>query len=425
MPVRKRDAENTLVLTSTAEVNWTRLFYIIDTLVLDGSNAVDEKIKTVTSTLVLIDTLSQNQLIESASNSLELTQDTSYISAIKLSVSNSLLLQHSVNSSSHHRNAENVLDLQQTVEFKIPSDYSASHNISDCWWTDEELSNLTVEELAAICVDRGLRQSVEVRRSLTNLSITSYLQLQQSAVKSLALQVGNHIHFQHSAVTIAAYESIQSNLSLSQSLSYDKTTLVTSTLDLTQTVDPDATFNRSLSHSLELIQYAVIYDESILSPSPEFTAPVLVASGNVTLTYPFGAPLTSVVLRSPEFDNVEQLEFQRINRRIRGGDLIIHRQAYWPIAERLSMKFTNLTHTVGDSVLDFLSATIGLEIGLLDHEGRQWRGIILTPSARLSADTGRECQYSIALEFEGTVSEGSEYLFADLSGTGLMTGVLT
>jgi hypothetical protein len=424
MPVSKQSVENTLTLISSVEGNWTRRFYVEDTLVLNQETIVDEIIKQVYSTLDLTHELSQNQLVESLSNTISFSQNAVGITNILLDVSNTLNLQQSFITNFHYRAVENVLDLQQEIVFKVPSDYSLASNLSDCWWTDEEINTLTAEELEALCDDRGLRQSVEVRRSITNIAVTSYLQLQQNAVKSLALQVGNHIHLLGVANTVAAYEQVLSELSLSQSLSYDKTTLVVSTLELVQTVDPDATFNRSLSSTLNLSQYTVHIDEDLYAPSPEFSLPNLVSTGSVILTYPFFSPIRTVTLRSPEFDNIEQLEFQRINRRTRGGDLTIHRQDYWPIAERLSMNFTNLTHSVGDSLLEFLAVSIGQEIGLLDNENRQWRGLILTPSARLSADTGRECQYSVSIEFEGITISDTQLEVGYLS-TGLLTGALT
>jgi len=417
----REDVSNLLTLTSTADVNWVRRFYltsIFDTLGQDLEPGT--VIKTIEHTVGLSQSLLQPAYIESLASELTFTQDVSYLTAIPLSVTSELELTQALASSLHYRDVESVLELTQEVEVKVPTYLSLNHDLSMCWHTIEELSTLTIEELAALCADRGLRQSVEVQRSITNISITSYLQLTQESAKVLVVQVGNHINFTHEVLTVAAYEVVISNLSLTQTLAYEKSTLIESTLELIQTVEADAEFNRSLSNTLLLTQYAV---PNIEDTYTSLFSPHTITEGNVTLTYPFYDPDYTIILRAPEFDNSEDFEFRRINRRTRGGDLVIHRQVYWPIAERLDMKFTNLTHAVTDSLLRFLNISIGKEIGLLDHEGRQWKGIILTPSARVKANTGRECQYSVSINFEGSIA-GSHQFESSILGTGLMTGVL-
>jgi hypothetical protein len=63
-----------------------------------------------------------------------------------------------------------------------------------------------------------------------------------------------------------------------------------------------------------------------------------------------------------------------------------------------------MDETQAGDLLDFLLTSLGAEIGLLDHENRQWRGILLNPEAEIT-QTQREgsCEYAVSLEFEGVL----------------------
>jgi len=51
-------------------------------------------------------------------------------------------------------------------------------------------------------------------------------------------------------------------------------------------------------------------------------------------------------------------------------------------------------------MLTFLDDSLGKEVGLLDHESRQWRGIITTPAAQLAEVT---IGHNVSLEFQGAL----------------------
>jgi hypothetical protein len=65
----------------------------------------------------------------------------------------------------------------------------------------------------------------------------------------------------------------------------------------------------------------------------------------------------------------------------------------------LSLEVQHLKQTQVDDLLDFFLDSLGQEVGLLDHENRQWRGIILTPDAEVTY-VGRENR-SVQFDFEG------------------------
>jgi hypothetical protein len=132
---------------------------------------------------------------------------------------------------------------------------------------------------------------------------------------------------------------------------------------------------------------------------PDITAPIL-GVALLTLTYPFVTPTNTLVLRNPDFGNTDRLEFSRIRRQSRGGTSILFSDRKWPKQQVLNLSISALSQTKAEDFLDFVTESLGQEIGLLDWENRQWRGIILNPDADIT-DGGMTCRYAANLQFEG------------------------
>lgn len=179
--------------------------------------------------------------------------------------------------------------------------------------------------------------------------------------------------------------SVLSTLILEHFLSFvnDKTINVNSTLELFDTLESNQELE-SLSDTLELTDFvSVVLDTSCLG-------------AGITLTYPFENPQVTVVLRKPDFGNLDRLEFTRINRESRGGTLQVFRDEIWPRSERQSYQFSMLSRNAIIHLLDFFAISLGKEVGLLDHESRQWRGVILTPDT----DTAEQSRGSFVGQFD-------------------------
>ena len=130
------------------------------------------------------------------------------------------------------------------------------------------------------------------------------------------------------------------------------------------------------------------------------TMPTL-GTAKVTLTYPFVSPTTTLVLRNPQFGNIDRLAFDRINRETRGGTLIMFVDPEWNKQQVMNVTITALKRSQKDALLAFLNTSIGQDIGYLDHENRQWKGLVLTPEAVVTNnDRGG---YTVTFELEGTL----------------------
>lgn len=140
------------------------------------------------------------------------------------------------------------------------------------------------------------------------------------------------------------------------------------------------------------------------SPCLETYDPGIGIRTGLRLTYPYVAPSVTLDLRMPKFGNAQQVTKNVKVRRTLTGQLRIARSSTWPVVEELKMSFEALTRAQRDALLSFVQQASGQEIGLLDHEDRQWRGIILSPNVSVSQEGRSDCDYAASFTFRGRIA---------------------
>lgn len=118
------------------------------------------------------------------------------------------------------------------------------------------------------------------------------------------------------------------------------------------------------------------------------------------LTWPYVSPTLTVNLRNPKFGNTAVLDTNVATLRNRSGEL--KQVNGFPTAEIFSFAFEALSEALKDELVAFLIASAADEIGLLDHEDRQWRGVIVSPVNTI-VTAGRLCMFEASFEFRGTL----------------------
>lgn len=103
--------------------------------------------------------------------------------------------------------------------------------------------------------------------------------------------------------------------------------------------------------------------------------------------------------RRPLLGNSDSIAFQRINRRTRGGDIIIFRDNEWPKTEVLNLTFDFTTDDEAQAMMNMLRYTAGWFIHYRDHENRLWFGIVQNPDTEVS-QTGIN-HFMVEVRFEG------------------------
>jgi len=168
---------------------------------------------------------------------------------------------------------------------------------------------------------------------------------------------------------------------------------------LAQIAHPTLIVNRSDSQALTLVSVAVYFITDAVNSYniavPDTTLPV-------GITYSCGA--LNLRLKAPELGNIDRIEFLRIQRETRGGDLEIYSDPVWPIIETLVWTFKNISRIDAANTLNFLEQTVGQTIELIDYEGNVWTGIISTPAPDVKCTSDMNCgSYDVTIEYQGVL----------------------
>lgn len=134
------------------------------------------------------------------------------------------------------------------------------------------------------------------------------------------------------------------------------------------------------------------------------TTPALGSTDETVLTYPVVSPSLTLSIRNPKFGNVKIVDDNTLVRKNRGGEVMIYKDPNWPTFHIMRISFEALSD---DNIADwktFFQTSAGLEIGLLDWEGRQWTGQILTNISEIIKAGADDCTYEIAFDFLGVLS---------------------
>jgi hypothetical protein len=117
----------------------------------------------------------------------------------------------------------------------------------------------------------------------------------------------------------------------------------------------------------------------------------------VTLT--FGTRVLE--LRNPDFGDTESVDIRRINRRLRGGDPVLFRDPMWPRSITYTWKWSFLSQADLTRLLDFMRASLGQEITIVDYEGVTHAPcIITTPSEEVSQDGVEDYKAGLSFQVE-------------------------
>jgi len=134
-------------------------------------------------------------------------------------------------------------------------------------------------------------------------------------------------------------------------------------------------------------------------PDPEYTAPG--ATAGFRLQFPATGPVTDeLLLKNPNFGNIDRFTPQRVTNETRNGDLKVFADPNWPKVESQLFSFSVLTKAKAREVLDWHTNHLGQEIRLIDHEDRLWVGIIVQVNDPIVHD-GRK-SWTTSFEFQGT-----------------------
>jgi hypothetical protein len=311
--------------------------------------------------------------------------------------------------------AANTIALSQTEQTARPWYLSAESPIQTQTVVYDPATDKLVTQID------GLQDAASVARPLT-AAVSQAIPLGQSASVVLVKPIAIDVSAESVLELLGEIRPNQTGdtgnwLAISQTAIVDKCKTTKSTMALTGHASVARSGPRGAASALDLRQAATF---SIVfagvrqqyhpfvgegSPGAPTPPPVTVDPPEHTalpfrLFYPAsGAVTDSVTLRAPNLGNKDRLSFNRILRETRGGTLIVFADPIWPKIQTLVLTFSGLSATQSQQLLAFLETHLGQEIGLLDWEGRCWKGVVMTPTDPVVQD-GRN-SFSANLEFEG------------------------
>lgn len=168
--------------------------------------------------------------------------------------------------------------------------------------------------------------------------------------------------------------------------------------DVSESVTQSFIFTQTVASWLSTVSDC-IYDPQ---PTRSIDFPVSTRA-NVTLSDNLPSPVNTINFRNPGFGNTESIELFRVLNVSRHRKRTIFRDSDWPKDRILNIVSPENTQAESVTMLDFLSATLGKEIKLIDWENRTWIGIITNPE-NVVRDLGT-CRFQFNIEFLGTLIE--------------------
>jgi hypothetical protein len=381
----------------------------------------------VTDTMSLTDSATEllgGSFNESASSSLSLTDTATPATDFSRTASSAMSLSDvAATATDYPRAVSSALTLTDTSFEGVLADASSAMSLTDSATRvfDLAASNaLTLtddahESPVIVSASNSMPLTDDAISSIKILSVSSAMTLTDLAANDI-IQVSSVMSLSHTAGVNIKPETVASAILLSDSVSRLLIHVVSSALALTDDASLLAVFSQSLSSDLGLIQTVEIdidragelcnYSPNIGSGPFTFSAtPPTLTPGTLTLFWPVVSPSLTIVLRNPEFGNKISFNANRINRKSRGGTVQVFRKSTWPKFRTLSMNMSVLTTTQADAFKSFLNSTLGLQIGLTDHEGRTWKGIISTPDTDITEIGPGACgNYATSFQFEGELA---------------------
>lgn len=236
----------------------------------------------------------------------------------------------------------------------------------------------------------ALQQSV--RWNPKKISVISPISFQDHAGKAaISISVGDYLAMSGSTRTVLA-QATGNQLTFINAANYTRS--FTSGYGLTQTVAMNIRRNLLPQSTLTISQGVGVIKAGSTTYIP-VTVPT-VAPQKVQLTY--GS--WTLILDSPLFGDVDEIEHLRINRETRAGERVIFHDPTWPVVEKLTYNFDNLNEQKKTDLLNFINVSLGQLVTMIDYNGITWRVMITNPDLEI-AQKG-DCSYEAQIEFEGS-----------------------
>jgi hypothetical protein len=234
-----------------------------------------------------------------------------------------------------------------------------------------------------------LRENLQLGRRAT-LTVSETLSVSETVAKTVylcdvheVLAIGEDL--------LDSY--ILDRLDIVESLTYEISSKVSDVLTFTEELTYVATRSLPVMEDLDIKEALPCV---VVGKSRPCTIGSAINTGTITLTSLDG--FHTVTVMSPDFGNTEGMQYTRVNKKTRGGDMIVFRDNQWPKTTIFGYTWSNLMRRDRAALMDFTIKTVGQIINLLDYEGRTFQVFIKNPDTEFSKP--QRHQDHVKLEFE-------------------------
>jgi len=438
-----RSAEHTVTLTQdlpqpTGKRSVSAV-QVIPLLQLADNNV---KQRDVTTAITMSDAATAEKIYNAVSV-INITQETNE-GFLMLYASNTIVLNHLIRPNPLERFAASTLDIQHTATSSIKVLFAASTiDLSDTAYTVRPWYATATSEIIGIGEDVfvppigplipgdpfGMTDSVSVeitgtrvgidflnflsisdvvliKAGATDLAATTAISLTSAANLSSTADAATVIDGLTQSATVA--KNTADGLNQLSMIDEARYTIARATRDAPNTIAMKQSVGYSLIRDTTDCDYTPFIGASDATTTPPpITLPAAksptISGTRFRLAYPafdVGGTIDFIDLRSPAFGNRERLDATRINRETHGGNLIIFADPNWPEVQTLQMTFEGLKSTQARGLITFIERWLGREIGVFDHEGRAWKGVIVNPNEAVTQDGTSSFSASLEIEAE-------------------------
>jgi hypothetical protein len=105
-----------------------------------------------------------------------------------------------------------------------------------------------------------------------------------------------------------------------------------------------------------------------------------------------------ITLHAPDYSDVHDMDYRKVNIRNRANLLILFRPDYWPKSEIFNLTFSNLTNGIKDGLESFYYHYLGAMMTYTDIKDVSYSGFIT--SQEMAFEEENNCSWKANLIFE-------------------------
>jgi hypothetical protein len=333
----------------------------------------------------------EGEELENASSAISFSQSATCTTERPRSASSSLSLTQEADEFYYAGDADSTISFSQAATYQRIVTRTPSNNIS----FTQDLARIRV-------IDLSLEHTLGLGHSIipgTELSVDleNDLNIQNALNPLVQGDLENDLELLND---LSRGDSHTNDLGLGVTVSAVASKGLRDELDLDNSVTPSMEYGRSTAQDLGLgnIIAAIIETACNLheySPYGLPAAPSLSKASEITLVY----GLTTLTLRNPDFGDSVEADPKKAMNISRSGTVNMVRQSFWSSKTNIQFTVTFCDPDLKEEILSFYEESLGQLVTYTDPEGREWEGILMTPSDPVIQTKRNE--YQASFNFRG------------------------